>query len=91
MVNGYSVPRGGVFCPECARVEPSAVSMDVAPLKLLRFLQRTSAARSVTLEVEPGVLEHVEIVLRRQLEFSLERRLRAVDFVREVAATWASV
>lgn len=91
VTNGYSVPRGGVFCPTCTRLEPSAVPLEVPPLKLLRFLQRTPQARSLTLEVPVEVLEHVEIILRRQLEFSLERKLRAVAFVREVAeSAWAT-
>lgn len=91
VTNGYSVPRGGVFCPTCTRLELSAVPLDVTPLKVLRLLQRTPQARSLTVEVPAQVLEHVENVLRRHLEFSLERKLRAVNFVREVAETaWAT-
>lgn len=89
--NAYSVARGGVFCPACARLELSAAPLDVLPLKLLRFLQRTPRVANIKLDVADSVLEHVEIVLRRQIEFSLERKLRAASFVREVAdAAWAT-
>lgn len=85
--NGYSVSRGGVFCPSCTRLEYSTVELDVPPLKLMRFLQRTAEARLLTIEVPAEVGERVEMLLRRQIEYSLERKLRAADFVREVAAT----
>ena len=84
--NGYSVPRGGAFCPACAPHEPSAVAIDVSTLKMLRLLQRTASARSLGVRAPRAVLEDVEIVLRRQVEYSLDRRLRAADFVRVVAA-----
>lgn len=82
--NRYSVARGGVFCPRCAEGEPSATPTPLDTLKMLRFLQRTPAAGQLDVRVPGVVLQDVEGLLRRQLEFVLERRLRAADFVHQV-------
>jgi DNA repair protein RecO (recombination protein O) len=88
--NGYSVARGGVFCPACTVQEPSAVPIDVDTLKLLRYLQRTRRAQHVTVRSVGGAARDAERILRRHLEHVLERRLRAAEFVRIVAETTAA-
>jgi DNA repair protein RecO (recombination protein O) len=87
--NGYSAVRGGVFCPSCAAHEPTARSLEVDTLKLLRFLQRTPSACNIALRAPLGVGRGAERVLRRHIEHVLERRLRAAEFVRIVAETVA--
>lgn len=82
--NGYSAMRGGVFCAACARQESSASPILPDTLKLLRFLQRTASPRELGIRVPKAVLQDAEGVLRRHVEFVLERRLRAADFVRHL-------
>jgi DNA repair protein RecO (recombination protein O) len=88
--NGFSVLRGGVFCPVCSQQEPSARPIAVDTLKLLRYLQRTRRAREVTVRAVGDAANDAERVLRRHIENVLERRLRAAEFVRIVAETAAS-
>ena len=88
--NGYSVMRGGVFCPTCMLQEPSAAAMDVDTLKLLRYLQRTRRLQDVSVRGVGRADRDAERVLRRQLEHVLERRLRAAEFVRLVHETAVS-
>ena len=83
--NGYSTALGGVLCPTCAIREPTSAPIPVDVLKLLRYVQRTGEVRDVALRVPPAILSDAERVLRRQIEFVLERRLRAADFVHRVA------
>jgi len=87
--NAYSVALGGVFCPSCATREVTAVAVPVDTLKLLRYLQRTRSIHDVRIEIPGAVVKDAERLLRRQIEFVLERRLRAADFVRRVAETSA--
>ena len=58
-------------------------------MKLLRYLQRTRSIDDVRIEIPEAVVKDAERLLRRQIEFVLERRLRAADFVRRVAETSA--
>jgi DNA repair protein RecO (recombination protein O) len=83
--NGYSVPLGGVLCPGCVGVEPSARPIATNTLKLLRFLQRTETVRGASVAVPSGTLRDAERLLHEVLEFVLERHLRAADFVHHVA------
>jgi DNA repair protein RecO (recombination protein O) len=88
--NGFSVALGGIVCAACMRQEISAAPIATDTLKLLRHLQRLESVRSATIRVPEPVLHDAERVLRRQLEFVLERRLRATEFVRHVAENAAS-
>jgi DNA repair protein RecO (recombination protein O) len=83
--NWYSVPSGGVYCPSCGGHEPSAGPIDVRVLKMLRHLQRTATPGTLRVRVPDGVRGDLERLIRRQIEFVLERKLRASDFVRRVA------
>jgi DNA repair protein RecO (recombination protein O) len=85
--NGYSVAMGGVLCPACAPVVPDAAPIGSDTLKLLRYLQRTPRERVQLVQVPPGVLGEAERLMRRHIEFALERRLRATDFVRQASET----
>jgi len=87
VANAYSVPRGGVFCPTCKIHEPSARAISVDALKLLRVMQRSEDVRRLQFRMPAGALNEVESVLHLQLEFVLERRLRARGFVRHLAET----
>ncbi len=87
--NGYSVKLGGVLCPDCFAGQPATKGIRPDVLKLLRYLQRTSSVGRITLAVPEWVLREAEQVLREQLEFALERRLRAADFLRQVGGPTA--
>lgn len=83
--NAYSVALGGVVCPGCAANEPSARPVATDTLKLLRFMQRTGSPADVGVAVPGATLRDAERLLREVLEFVLERRLRATEFVHQVA------
>ena len=83
--NWYSVTSGGVYCPRCGGHEPSAGPIDVRVLKMLRYLQRTPGPAVLGVRVPGAVWDETERLLRRQVEFVLERKLRATDFVHRVA------
>jgi len=83
--NAYSVPLGGVLCPRCALAEPTGRPIAMDTLKLLRFLQRTPAVRGAAVAVPSAAIRDAERILRDVLESVLERRLRAAEFVHQVA------
>jgi DNA repair protein RecO (recombination protein O) len=85
--NGYSVALGGVLCEGCVGSEPSARPIATNTLKLLRFLQRTGSVHDISITVPRGALLDAERLVRDVLEYALERRLRATDFVHRVAET----
>ena len=87
--NAYSVFLGGIVCPRCAPTAPSASAISLEALKLLRFLQRTREVSKALITAPAATLTEVERILQGQLEFVLERRLRAAEFVHHVSETTA--
>lgn len=85
IVNGYSAYLGGCLCPACLPGQPGAVAIQPDSLKLLRHLQRCPFGQGLEFRVPDQVLVEAERVLCQHLEFVLERRLRATEFVRQVA------
>lgn len=83
VTNGYSVSLGGVLCATCGPLVPDGGPIRADALKLMRFLQRTPMTRFHPVVVPTDVMGEAERLLRRQLEFTLERRLRATDFVHQ--------
>ena len=87
--NAYSVPLGGVLCPRCAVAEATGRPIAMDTLKLLRFLQRTATVRGADVTVPSSAMRDAERLLREVIESVLERRLRAAEFVHQVAETGA--
>jgi DNA repair protein RecO (recombination protein O) len=79
--NYFSQPLGGVACVACGPGEPTAQSIPVDVLKLLRYLQRTSSLADVRLAVAPEIVGGAEAVLRAYTESLVERRLRTGEFL----------
>ena len=83
--NFYSTTMGGAYCPSCGPREVSALPIGVDTLKLLRYLQRSPVVENLAVRPAEPIERDVERLLRRQIEFVIERRLRAADFVKRVA------
>jgi DNA repair protein RecO (recombination protein O) len=79
--NYFSQPLGGVACVACGPGEPTAQSIPVNVLKVLRYLQRTPSLAAVRVTVAPDVLGGAEAVLRAYTESLIERRLRTGEFL----------
>jgi hypothetical protein len=70
-----------VACVACGPAEPTAQSIPVNVLKVLRYLQRTPSLAAVRLAVAPDVLGGAEAALRAYTEALIERRLRTGEFL----------
>ena len=86
VVNQFSVSAGGVLCPTCAPTDPLSQPVSVNALKVLRLLQRGGLERCLRLYLSSGLLEEMELLLRRYLEYLLEHRLKSVRFLDELKA-----
>jgi hypothetical protein len=60
------------------------MSVSVAALKVLRLMASGDIALYRRLKLEPAVLDEVESVLEAQLEHHLDRRLRSLQFLRQM-------
>lgn len=80
----YSLLLGGVLCPKCGPLDPSARPISLQALKYLRHIQRSNFTTAARASVAPPVRQEMEAVLQTMLTYHLERNLNSPQFIREV-------
>lgn len=80
----FDMSQGGVLCPSCGRKAPTARSISMDALKVLRHYQRSTFQEASRLEISAAVRQEVETLLNQYLTYLLERRLNTPAFLQEV-------
>lgn len=80
----FDVAQGGVLCPRCGPLSPTALPISMPTLKFLRHFQRSTFAEASRAELSPAVRREMESLLNRYLTYHLERRLNSPAFLQEV-------
>jgi DNA repair protein RecO (recombination protein O) len=77
---------GGVICPDCiSRLKRGSVRpISARTLKYLRHFQRSSLQSLLVLNVQPEILEGLEIIIRYYLTHTLEGHLNSPDFLERI-------
>jgi len=77
---------GGVICPECITdMKGGAVRpISARTLKYLRHFQRSSLQSLLGLNIQPEILEELEIIIRYYLTHTLEGHLNSPDFLERI-------
>jgi len=82
--NYFSAGDGGVFCPDCGAQRPQARAISLGALKVLRFLQTRPWEEAAKLQLTVPTQREVEKVLLGYISHILERRLKSVDFLKQL-------
>lgn len=82
----FSPVAGGALCPRCAPADRTALPMQLAAFKLLRFLQSQPAEAIERLTISPATRAEAEKLLRAYIRRILERDLKSVAFLEEISA-----
>ena len=78
----FSCAGGGVVCPRCRTVSQEVVlPLSLGSMKVLRYLQRESHSKAVTLRVQAALMSEVESVLRSYIRFVLDREVNSAAFM----------
>ncbi|MDT8899043.1 DNA repair protein RecO [Thermanaerothrix sp. 4228-RoL] len=80
----FSSSLGGVLCPTCGKVEPSARPVSMNALRYLRHLQRSTYPEARRARPNPAITTEMERILRDYLTYILEARLNSPEFIRQV-------
>lgn len=80
----FDVVQGGVLCPRCGPLSPTALTISMPALKYLRHFQRSSFREAARVEIAQGVRNEIESLLNRYFTYHLERRLNSPSFLHEV-------
>jgi len=82
--NFFHIAGGGVLCPDCGVHHPHAEPISVGALKVLRFLQTRPWEQIAGVQLKADTRRAVENLLLRYITFTLEKRLKSVDFLRKL-------
>lgn len=83
--NRFSPAAGGALCPRCAPADRAATPMSLSAFKLLRFLQAQPSEAIERLTISAGTRTEAEKLLRGYIRRILERDLKSVAFLEEIA------
>ncbi len=82
--NFFHISGGGVLCPACGAHHPHAEPISLGVLKVLRFLQTRPWEQIADVQLKADTRRAVENLLLRYITFTLEKRLKSVDFLRKL-------
>ncbi len=88
--NVYSATAGGVLDARCAHAALGGRPISAAALKVLRHLQRSPLEDVIRLSLPAVVDRETERIGRETVRAVLEREMRSLDFLDEVAASRAA-
>jgi DNA repair protein RecO (recombination protein O) len=82
----FSAQQGGALCPRCGQtnIQASPRPVSMTALKYFRHLQRSAFSQVLPLNIPPGVLREMEILMQYYLTYLLERNLNTPPFLRQV-------
>ncbi|TMB89195.1 MAG: DNA repair protein RecO [Chloroflexi bacterium] len=81
---GFSVTAGGLLCAGCAVHDPGAIECSVRVIKVLRTAASGDADLWARLRLDAATLAVLELIVERELEQHLDRRLRSFDVLRAI-------
>jgi len=82
--NYFHFIDGGALCPTHGQIRPNAEPLPLSVLKVLRFLQTEPWEKAAKLQLTPVTRQQVEMLLFNYITFLLERRLKSVEFLRQL-------
>jgi DNA repair protein RecO (recombination protein O) len=81
VINYFSPEEGGALCPRCGEGWRGARPIPLSALKVLRYMQTHEYAQCAALQLQLSTAEEIERALQDYLTYTLERRLKSVEFL----------
>lgn len=82
--NYFSCEQGGALCPRCGAEASRAAAMSLNAQKVLRYLLTHGSDEVRALRVSAATHGEIEALLQRYLEYTLEREVLSVGFLRQL-------
>jgi len=83
----FSAIAGGLLCSNCAAHDPAAVVCSVRVIKVLRTAASGDTELWDRLRLDGPTLATLELIVERELEHHLDRRLRSFDVLRALESS----
>jgi DNA repair protein RecO (recombination protein O) len=83
-MNRFSMRLGGLLCKNCFSADKDAVGIMPGTVNFIEHIRSSAFERVARVKVAARVGEELEGILRRFLDYHIERRMNTVSFIREV-------
>ena len=80
--NAFSYTLGGLLCPNCRDIDPSATPLSVNAQKYLRLMQREGLAAIARVSPSPAERAEIEHVTEMYVRFVSDREIRSLRTLR---------
>ncbi|OGW78068.1 MAG: DNA repair protein RecO [Omnitrophica bacterium RIFCSPLOWO2_02_FULL_45_16] len=80
----FSVIQGGLICKNCLGADKNAMSILPGTVKFIEHIRGSSFERVARLKVVSSVGKELEAILRKFLDYHIERRLKSLEFLKEI-------
>jgi len=80
----FSLRHGGLICKDCRGQDRAAVPILAGTAKFMEHIRSSSFEKAARVKVATPVGKELEAILRRFLDYHIERRLKTLEFIRAV-------
>lgn len=80
----FSVRHGGLICKGCLKSDPNARPMMAGTARFIEHIRKFPFEKLERVKVAEAVGKELEIALRSFLDYHIERRLKTLEFIKEV-------
>jgi DNA repair protein RecO (recombination protein O) len=80
----FSFARGGLICKECSRTDKETHPILPGTAKFIEHVLSSPFEKAARVKVAMPVGRELENILRRFLDYHIERRLKTVQFIKEI-------
>lgn len=80
----FSVAHGGLICKSCLDKDSNALPIMAGTVKFIEHIRSLPFEKVERIKVANTVGRELESVLRKFLDYHIERRLKSVEFIREI-------
>ncbi|MSQ40579.1 MAG: DNA repair protein RecO [Dehalococcoidia bacterium] len=84
--HAFSLPDGGVVCPDCRTGQEALAPLSLTALKVLRYLIDNGFPQARRLRWEAPLSQEVEVFLAQYIRYILEREVRSAAFLHRLEA-----
>lgn len=80
----FSVRHGGMICADCFKSDKFAFPVLAGTARFMEHVRASPFEKAANIKVAAPVGRELETVLRKFLDYHIERRLKTVEFIREI-------
>jgi len=80
----FSIAHGGLICKTCTDKDKNALPIMAGTVKFIEHIQELPFDKVERIKVATAVGKELESVLRKFLDYHIERRLKSLEFLREI-------